>query len=412
MQNKFETAIKIRDLIMKILNAEQGVFINVSHTDEVLNSFIALVILPELKDKVKIFFCEHSDTLIQKSINTLKAKMIEGEEFHQVEPFEKSKAEFISNLCMQGGTPAMLPPLCASIVCGISVIGVDVSEKKVEKLDSVVLSQSTTELEKNSAFKVRENHNDVMTKNIQDNIKNGEKYIFLGGLMHSRVAKKLGIQKISLFDSRHYSDLKEKFAKDTLFKELMIGKEGEGEPEYAYTYNRQDEVTVFQQLKLPLFAPETQIKTSSAFSEKTDGLFSGIFAKTAPSSSNVEAIKNALKTKYKLKDTSMPELASGLRTAANNNQFADIKKFIECGVDINARSISNNKTPLDYAVEKKHVKSIEVLLELGAKSTETVLELVKKDIEFFKTNDNFKKIREISAEKFPNECRAFDCTII
>lgn len=156
------------------------------------------------------------------------------------------------------------------------------------------------------------------------------------------------------------------------------------EPDYAYAYTiEQDKTITFEALPLPLFNHKNSKNTSNILSNKTDGLFQGIFKKEAPSTSNTDLEKQTLKSKYTLKDTSLPQLESGLRTAANN-RFNDIQKFINFGVKVNAQSPENLKTPLHYAVEKRHVESIEVLLKLDAEinisdnSGQTVLDLFKR----------------------------------
>lgn len=70
--------------------------------------------------------------------------------------------------------------------------------------------------------------------------------------------------------------------------------------------------------------------------------------------------------KYKLPDKSSASLEKGLRNAANNNQLADIKLFLEADIDINAQDEKQHKTALYWATNKRWNDCAEYLRAHGA----------------------------------------------
>lgn len=391
MQHKF--APTIRDIVVKILDDEQSIFINAPHSDKTLHFFIS-TLLSEIKNKIKIFFVEAPDAQVQAEIHHLKTAINASEKNDNVKFSEQEKIEFISSFMEKEHLPPpLIPILHASILYDISIIGIDVSQEEKKKLNS----KSDAEI-----AAIRLTHNDEMIKNIQKHAKNKEKYVFHGGFGHTPVATALGIKKISIFNLETYVRLQ------TSKQENLKNKDNE--PDYAYIYTEQDKIITFKQLDLPLFNPQTSIN-SLGFSSKIDGVLHTFVNK-------LDLEKQVLKSKYTLKDTSIAELESGWRTAANNNQFDDMKKFVTCGVNINSQSPSNLKTAFHYAIEKQHVKSIEVLLELDAKinipdkNGQTVLDLVKKNIESFNPKIGLKNTEKGGVEKFSEGYKLLCYTLI
>lgn len=102
----------------------------------------------------------------------------------------------------------------------------------------------------------------------------------------------------------------------------------------------------------------------SGFITNTEHMFERIFSK----SKDIASLDKNISKKYNLPNISQLSLEKGLRQAAYNNQISDLKTFIEHVSNINAQdnNPASKKTALHYAVIKKYIECIKLLMDAGA----------------------------------------------
>lgn len=374
MNQKFD---HIKTLLTTTLDTEQGILLGVLHNDEEFHKFMAKKLLLELKTKIKFLFFEGSTTAVQKNIEfiqeEMKRKNIKSDD---------EKIKHIFNLCTNKKMPMIIPIACAHFLHGITVIGMDVDEAQLRKVESIFYGLSFP-LEREWALQERLKHNGEMIKKIREAAQKNHKYIVLSQPMYVDIGTNLGIKKVDVFFDNDYFLIANLLSKNEqyLLKEEI--KKPAIQPDYACIY---DDKTM-KPLTLPLLTTESVEKTRLVF-------------------------------RYNLENSSKTELEKGLGIAAISNIgsktgytfFKDVKKFVDFGADVNAKDNdpSSKKTALHYAVEKKHLESIEELLKLNADIKipdamgQTALSIAENNLGFFKTK-NCNKIKEISMEKFPAE---------